>query len=166
MYGIASSTEVAYYTYIYAKVDKETYKKVTSHTYTAILLGNFIAAVLSQLLVSTELMNYKELTYLTLGSVTIALGIACFLPSVKQSIYFHRQKEILPIENEGSHNQKLESEGSKRTFIEKVRLAYGNLWQDCKRAYSETYVLKWSVWWAISSACYIQVNFNNYNFYY
>ena len=31
-YGIATSTEVAYYTYIYAKVPKSDYQQVTSFT--------------------------------------------------------------------------------------------------------------------------------------
>lgn len=42
MYGIATSTEVAYYTYMYAKVPKEKYKEVSSFARSAILFGKFI----------------------------------------------------------------------------------------------------------------------------
>ena len=48
MYGIATSTEVAYYTYIYAKVAGKYYQRVTSYTRAAILGGRFLSGVLSQ----------------------------------------------------------------------------------------------------------------------
>lgn len=61
------ATEVAYYTYIYAKVDKVHYMKVTSHTRAAIMVGRFVAGSLGQALVYTRLMDYLELNYITLG---------------------------------------------------------------------------------------------------
>ena len=60
-----SAAEVAYYTYIYAKVDPEHYQKVTSHTRGAILAGRAISGVTSQTLISTDAMNFKELNYIT-----------------------------------------------------------------------------------------------------
>ncbi|RXG55935.1 Thiamine transporter 1 [Armadillidium vulgare] len=47
-YGIATATEVAYYTYIYAQVDARHYQKVTSYTRSAILAGRFASGLLSQ----------------------------------------------------------------------------------------------------------------------
>ena len=47
-YGISTSTEVAYYTYIYAMVETNHFQKVTSYTRTAILTGRFCSAVLAQ----------------------------------------------------------------------------------------------------------------------
>lgn len=78
---------------MYAKVDRSHYKKVTSYTYSTIFAGNFIAAVLSQLMVSFDLMNYHELNFLSLSGVTIALFFALLLPSVNESIYFYRRNE-------------------------------------------------------------------------
>lgn len=65
-YGTYMSTEVAYYTYIYAKVDKQHYQKVTSHTRAANLGGRFLAAITAQILVYTKLMNYKDLNYISI----------------------------------------------------------------------------------------------------
>ncbi|CAL4077131.1 unnamed protein product, partial [Meganyctiphanes norvegica] len=48
MFGVATSTEVAYYTYIYAKVSQEYYQRVTSYTRTAILVGRFASGLLAQ----------------------------------------------------------------------------------------------------------------------
>ena len=50
-YGIATSTEVAYFTYIYARVPGQHYQKVTSFTRAALLIGRFLSGVLSQVLV-------------------------------------------------------------------------------------------------------------------
>lgn len=65
--GLFYATEVAYFTYIYAKVDKLHYQEVTSYTRTAILLGRFTASIVSQLSVSFSLLNYHQLNYLTLA---------------------------------------------------------------------------------------------------
>lgn len=52
---------------MYAKVEKNKYQKVTGNARAAILCGRFFASVIAQLLVSFELMNLRDLNYLTLG---------------------------------------------------------------------------------------------------
>lgn len=52
---------------MYAKVEKSRYQKVTGNARAAILSGRFIASVAAQLLVSFEVMNLRELNFLTLG---------------------------------------------------------------------------------------------------
>lgn len=52
---------------MYAKVEKDKYQKVTGNARAAILIGRFIASVISQLLVSFEVMNLRDLNFLTLG---------------------------------------------------------------------------------------------------
>ncbi|RZC37179.1 Folate carrier domain containing protein, partial [Asbolus verrucosus] len=64
-YGMFMAAEVAYYTYIYAKVDSEHYQKVTSHTRGAILAGRAISGISSQILISTEAMSFRDLNYIT-----------------------------------------------------------------------------------------------------
>ena len=66
-YGSFLATEVAYYTYIYAKVDKEKYQQVTGHTRAAVLSGKFMSGVLAQILFSTHLMDFYELNYISFG---------------------------------------------------------------------------------------------------
>lgn len=65
--GLFLSTEVAYFTYIYAKVGKEHYQEVTSHAMTACLLGRFVAGVTGQFLLSSRLINYDQLNYLAIS---------------------------------------------------------------------------------------------------
>lgn len=66
-YGSFMAAEVAYYTYIYAKVEQSKYQLVTSHTRSAILAGRFLGSVVAQTVVSYNVMNYRELNFLSLG---------------------------------------------------------------------------------------------------
>lgn len=59
------ATEIAYYTYIYAKVSTEFYQQVTSHTRAALLAGKSLSGILAQILISFNLMNFRELNYIT-----------------------------------------------------------------------------------------------------
>lgn len=70
-YGLFMATEVAYFTYIYATVDRDHYPAVTGFTKSAMLVGRFTAAVLGQLLVSFRLFDFRQLNYITLGSECI-----------------------------------------------------------------------------------------------
>lgn len=67
-YGLFMATEVAYYTYIYAKVDREHYQQVTSNSRSAILFGRFSASVLAQLFIQYNVLNAAELNYISFGS--------------------------------------------------------------------------------------------------
>jgi thiamine transporter 2/3 len=66
-YGLLLSTEIAYYTYIYAKVNKKHYQQVTSHTRAAYLVGRFAAGIVAQLTISFEILDYEQLNYLTIA---------------------------------------------------------------------------------------------------
>lgn len=59
------ATEIAYYTYMYAKVPQERYQEVTGHARAAILTGRFLSGAIGQLLISFSVMNYRDLNYLT-----------------------------------------------------------------------------------------------------
>lgn len=67
LYGTYMATEVAYYTYIYAKVDRDRFQVVTGFTKSAILSGRFLAGVVAQLMISFKLMDVRQLNYLSLG---------------------------------------------------------------------------------------------------
>lgn len=66
-YGFFMAAEIAYYTYMYAKVDRERYQQVTGHARASLQIGRFVASVLSQILVSYNLMDLRELNYISLG---------------------------------------------------------------------------------------------------
>lgn len=68
-YGTFMATEVAYYTYIYAKVPKDYYQQVTSHTRAAILAGRAFSGILAQLLISLDAADYRDLNYITFSGI-------------------------------------------------------------------------------------------------
>lgn len=73
-YGFFMAAEIAYYTYMYAKVDKERYQKVTGHARASLLSGRFIASVLAQVLVSYNWMDLRQLNYISLGGEVPSLS--------------------------------------------------------------------------------------------
>lgn len=75
-YGLFMAGEVAYYTYIYAKVDKEHFQEVTSFTRSAYLVGRALSGIVSQIIVYFNLTSYMGLQWLTVGG---RLSEACLL---------------------------------------------------------------------------------------
>lgn len=78
LYGTFMACELAYYTYIYAKVERQKYQLVTGHTRSAILAGRFLGAIFAQFLVSFSLMSYKELIYISFGCKYSLFGFNIF----------------------------------------------------------------------------------------
>ncbi|ERL94559.1 hypothetical protein D910_11836, partial [Dendroctonus ponderosae] len=138
-YGAFMACEVAYYTYIYAKVDKDYYQQVTSHTRAALLAGRSISGILGQVLISLEIMDYRQLNYISLGALIAATLWSLLLPSVNKSIYFHQEKTL------NSSNKM------------NMKLAFQTMWQHFKQGYANVYTLKWSIWFSLSTCGFIQV---------
>ncbi|XP_076039803.1 thiamine transporter 1-like [Oratosquilla oratoria] len=156
-YGIATSTEVAYYTYIYAKVPQEAYQKVTSFTRAAILIGRFVSGVLSQVLTSTGVMDYHSLNYISFTCMCLAFLIACFIPSVTTSIYFHRQQGIVTSGEESSRMlykaKDCGTKGKRPSWKQVLRY----IKSDFVSAYTNSHLLKWSIWWAFATCGNFQI---------
>ncbi|KYN13471.1 Thiamine transporter 2 [Trachymyrmex cornetzi] len=148
-FGLFMSAEVAYYTYIYAQVDKTHYQDVTSYTKGACLFGRSMSGIIAQLTASFDLLNYHQLNYLTLSAIGIATIWSFFLPPVGQSIYFHHINRI-SIDEENS-------DAIEHTLFCKVKNAYALLLKHFVLAYSNYRVIKWSAWWAFSTCGYLMV---------
>ena len=106
-------------------------------------MGKFFSGLLSQLLVSFTLVNYRELNYISLAGVGTAFVISVFLPSVRTSIYFHREEE------------KGDEHMPKRRFS--VKRALSILRSHLVGAYSQSTVAKWGAWVAISTCLNYQI---------
>lgn len=66
-YGTYKSADVAFWSYIYARVDKSCYQKITSYTKSASQLGKFAGAVGAQILLFYGLVDYLDLNYVSLA---------------------------------------------------------------------------------------------------
>ena len=157
MYAAATATQVAYSTYIYAQVPLAKFQVVTAYTQAALLTGRCIAGVLGQVLVATGLCDYYTLNFISLAFVSAATVVACFLPSVSQSIYFHRGN---PREDKALAGQtspraspipdivqvtSTDDNGSESEWT--LGSVYRLLWIDFKSSFSNAYMLKWSLWY-------------------
>lgn len=150
-YAAYSASEVAYFAYIYAKVSKEHYNVVTSHTRAALLIGRFASGVLSQSLMHFNLMGIHELNFITIGTQIVATIFALFLPNVQESIYFYRRSA-----NTESSVDHLEM-NSKNDKGYQYRRAFALMWKQFKCAYSSRQVLLWSMWYAFAMCGYLQI---------
>lgn len=156
------ASEVAYYTYIYAKVNKEEYQRVTGYTRASLLAGRFIAAVLAQLLWSFKVMDERELNYISLGgnffltrssilisshyfflAQGVSFFVSIFLPAVTTSIYMWKVENDNEIaSNQLDKNQQLsmlDKEEQKPQFS--LRRASKLIWKHFKESYSNKTVL-------------------------
>ncbi|XP_068950839.1 thiamine transporter 1 isoform X1 [Petaurus breviceps papuanus] len=88
-YGIATATEIAYYSYIYSVVDLDMYQKVTSYCRSATLVGFTVGSVLGQILVSVAHWSLFSLNVISLACVSVAFALAWFLPMPQKSLFFH-----------------------------------------------------------------------------
>ncbi|GAB1865589.1 Thiamine transporter 2 [Camponotus japonicus] len=164
-HGLYLSTEVAYYTYIYAKVDKRHYQEVTSRTKAASLFGRSMAAIVAQLTTSFNLLDYHQLNYLTISANIFATIWAFFLPPVNQSIYFHRasisdeqSKESFDYQTtEPTEYRCIATSNTEISQFRKIKNAYALLWRHFLQAYTNYRVVKLSIWWALATCGYLQV---------
>ncbi|XP_071455681.1 thiamine transporter 1-like [Hetaerina americana] len=91
-YGAFMAGEVAYYSYVYARVEnRELHARLTSHTRSAYLFGRCASGIVGQALYSTKAVDLRQMIFISLAALCLAFVIALFLPPVKHSIYFHRR---------------------------------------------------------------------------
>ncbi|CAH1399294.1 unnamed protein product [Nezara viridula] len=157
-YGLFMAAEVAYYTYIYAKVDKCHYQAVSGHTRSAYLVGRTVSGVVSQLYIYLLPTDYYSLNYFTLAGMILATIWALFLPSVEHSVYFNRN-----VPNSSSTDN-LEDESNtvctsvlKQLKKSNFKRSISFLKNDFYCAVSNLYTLKWMFWLALATGGYYQI---------
>ncbi|XP_063223776.1 thiamine transporter 2-like [Bacillus rossius redtenbacheri] len=160
VWAVFAATEVAYYTYIYARVDRDHYQRVTSHTRAALLLGHSLSALAGQGLLAAGVMDSHTLTYITAGALALSTVWALLLPKVSHSMYFHRSAKE---PSQTSADTAVVKDAADPVVAPVGRLACGHkfsaayrlLKKDLKEAYGNAYVVKWSAWWVMSGGCYV-----------
>ncbi|XP_051752073.1 thiamine transporter 1 isoform X3 [Ctenopharyngodon idella] len=175
-FGVATATEVAYYSYIYSVVEPSHYQRVTGFCRSITLLGSAVGSFIGQLLVSVANVSLFYLSVITLASSCIAFVAPWFLPMPGKSLFFHQRESsaqdeaILEPMNCSQMIEKPENRESKMQLSADERMALRDntrssrllevlsmLWADFLQCYSCPTLLAWSVWWALSTCGYIQV---------
>ncbi|XP_029790850.1 thiamine transporter 1 isoform X1 [Suricata suricatta] len=177
-YGIATATEIAYYSYIYSVVDLDMYQKVTSYCRSATLVGFTVGSILGQILISVAGWSLFSLNAISLTCVSVAFAVAWFLPMPQKSLFFHHVPSTYPrtngikaqngslVTNTPASNHLPGWEDMESTIPLNTEepepapdrlLVLRALWDDFLRCYSSRPLLCWSVWWALSTCGYFQI---------
>ncbi|RXN18730.1 thiamine transporter 2-like protein [Labeo rohita] len=179
-YGVVTSCDVAYFTYLYSIVDLKHYLKATSYCRTAQLLGYLTGSVLGQILVSLELMSYNHILVFTLVLTGIALSTSVLLPMPKTSMFFHKKRSASDGEGHAGTEEDVQSNGQKdgaeldgskpqqqmqedSSDCDNSSSKTGGcgyvllrLWRDFLQCFSSRTLLIWSAWWALATCGYNQ----------
>ncbi|KAM4566775.1 solute carrier family 19 member 3b [Odontesthes bonariensis] len=176
-YAVVTSTEVAYFSYIYSIIPVEHYQRATGYLRSAMLVGYTFGASLGQMLVSLAGLDLFYINTITLGMVSIAFLISFWLPMPNRSMFFEGKKGVgsrpkkdrpckengpeAPVMDEdgaGLEEKKMEHDGSAGWFSgENVATAAHLLWKSFRESYSSRHLIYWSLWWALATAGYVQV---------
>uniref|UniRef100_A0A4W3J533 Solute carrier family 19 member 2 n=1 Tax=Callorhinchus milii TaxID=7868 RepID=A0A4W3J533_CALMI len=178
-YGLATASEVAYYSYIYSVVDFNEYQKVTGYCRGATLVGCTVGSVMGQILFSVAEVSLFRLNVITLVCAAVAFFISLFLPMPMKSVFFHRTRDY-PIGEQiktrkedgtrltcaklGLKLDELESTMPLNLNDDGANLNYksifhdlATLWKRFLQCYSSWPLFCWSLWWALSMCGFFQI---------
>lgn len=178
-YAVVTSTEVAYFSYIYSVIPVEHYQRATGYLRSAMLAGYTLGASLGQVLISLAGVDYFYINTITLGIVSMAFLVSFWLPMPQRSLFF-KGKEAAAVGSQsqqegalgadgieepvrdkdevGSVKEKMEHNGSAGWCSRKSAANAGRLlWQSFRESYSSRNLIYWSLWWALATAGYVQV---------
>ncbi|XP_017337594.1 thiamine transporter 1 isoform X1 [Ictalurus punctatus] len=171
-YGLATATEIAYYSYIYSVVEPSSYQKVTGFCRSATLLGSAVGSLIGQILFSEVHVSLLTLSIITLSSSCLAFLAPWFLPMPSKSLFFHQRERERQDNTAQELADKSEDHQSKvplgvnedSVILKERRGGTGGLvgvlktlGADFVKCYSCRTLLAWSVWWALTTCGYFQV---------
>ncbi|GMS78499.1 hypothetical protein PENTCL1PPCAC_674 [Pristionchus entomophagus] len=148
LYGAASATEVAYFAYIYVVVDRSMFKRATSISRAALQAGKFTSYTIAQLIILLDWGNYYTLNYIATGSLALGFIASLLLPMTSWRTAYERRFPI----KEGEMRKEEPSYG---IFVKRLVMT---LWKDAIAMYTNSFILKWSLWWALASCVDYQVS--------
>ena len=148
-YGVATATEIAYFSYIYAAVSDVHYKKVTSYVRAVRLFGQSMAGLVGQLLFSLNLVSYWGLNVISLVSVSMACVVAVFLPHVYDCSFCRS----CPPSLEACRSREVAKARLSVWFLTEVK----DRANDFLKFYRRLNLLRWSIWWALAMCGVLQV---------
>uniref|UniRef100_A0A3P8SIH0 Solute carrier family 19 member 2 n=1 Tax=Amphiprion percula TaxID=161767 RepID=A0A3P8SIH0_AMPPE len=176
-FGLATASDVAYYSYIYSVVEPEHYQRVTGYCRSITLFGSAAGSLAGQLLFSVAKVQLLHLVIFTLASAGMAFLAPWFLPMPKRSLFFHKSPgaaEERPGSRSSSQMEKTEDLESKMplNIQESTTMSRSSeaerrhsglkevlrvLFEDFVQCYRCGPLLAWSLWWALATCGYFQV---------
>ncbi|XP_077440755.1 thiamine transporter 1 [Vanacampus margaritifer] len=173
-FGLATASEVAYFSYIYSVVEPAHYRRVTAYCRSVTLFGSAAGSLSGQLLLTVAEVRLVHLVWATLASAAVAFFPPWFLPMPKRSLFFHKKPEgaperqcdyssalidkvdnKVPLDNQDVATVSPSSEETNGScgFPEVLKM----LLADFLHCYRRGPLLAWSLWWALATCGYFQV---------
>ncbi|XP_078099609.1 thiamine transporter 1 [Sander vitreus] len=176
-FGLATASEVAYYSYIYSVVEPAHYQRVTGYCRSIALFGSAAGSLIGQLVLSVAKVQLVHLVIITLTSAAVACVASWFLPMPKRSLFFHKspgaaeerphsssttllEKAVdseseLPLNSQdvSTMSRSFKTGSHNSGLVEVLRI----LFDDFLQCYRYQPLLAWSLWWALATCGYFQV---------
>ncbi|XP_041822064.1 thiamine transporter 1 [Chelmon rostratus] len=175
-FGLATASEVAYYSYIYSVVEPAHYQRVTGYCRSITLFGSAAGSLTGQLLLSVAKVQLLHLVIITLASASVAFVAPWLLPMPKRSLFFHspgvakerpqsnstallektedsESKVPLKTQDASLISRSAEAGSHRSGLVDVLRM----LFSDFLQCYRCRPLLAWSVWWALATCGYFQV---------
>ncbi|XP_046891908.1 solute carrier family 19 member 3b [Hypomesus transpacificus] len=168
-YAVVTSTDVAYFSYIYSVIPEARYQRATGYIRSAMLAGSTVGATLAQLLVSLAGVEYFYINTITLGIQSMSFFLSFWLPMPKQGMFFRGRTPDMGSKDQqgwaveeasgavsGAGPENTPEEGGCCSWYD---MAYAGrmLWRSFRESYSSKRLVYWSLWWALATAGYGQV---------
>ncbi|KAI1716057.1 reduced folate carrier domain-containing protein [Ditylenchus destructor] len=161
LYGCATATEVAYFAYIYVKVDRSKYALVTVWTRAALQIGKCFSYILSQFIIMYNWGDLLTLNYISLGSLILTFFFAVALPFVSWRTVVERHWNNCIINRKSTctslqigtvrplHIQ--ESRKPPKSYCEFVACRFREFFTQFRAFFADFHLMKWSLCWALAS---------------
>ena len=150
-YGIATATEVGYFSYIYTAVPFAYYEKITGPVRAAVLFGRSFGAFAGQIAYSNGLLDYYGLNYFSLASVCLSGLFAIGLPWYFQCPCKKPQRTLYV--NFSTNSEETAPPDTPPSFLQSSL----NKLKDFKKFYTKPTLIRWSLWWAFGMCGMLQV---------
>lgn len=89
-FGVATASDVAYYSYIYSVVEPAHYQRATGYCRSVTLFGSAAGSLIGQLLLSKAGVRLLHLVMATTAAAGVAFVAPWFLPMPRRSLFFHK----------------------------------------------------------------------------
>jgi thiamine transporter 2/3 len=154
-YGIASASEIAFFSYIYARLEKDQYQKLTSWTRAGTMAGRTFGYLFSQFLILSHLGTYRTLNVIAFIMPCIVLVLCILLPRVHWKVMVGRM-----LEAKGRVIKSTSTPTTRqlpKTYLGYITYRIRKLRSDFVKIYSVGFIRKWSLWWAMTTCMSLQV---------
>ncbi|VDD87221.1 unnamed protein product [Enterobius vermicularis] len=158
-YALATSSEIGFFAYIYARLEKDQHRKLTSWTRAATMGGRTFGYFMCQTIILTRIGDYVTLIRIALVFPCVVFLISLFLPRVRWKKMAKRLSEVNGSgEPRSTQGQMTESCTIPTTYSAYLKGRLYKMTSEVIKIYKIGHIRKWSLWWALTTCMSLQVS--------